>query len=115
MTAFGGVKKAVEAMRLGAGDYLTKPFEPDELPVAFLRCRAQRTAERREQHRAEGAAAGPDFFFGTGLAPLRARLEQILTAERRIEHGERLGHGRGDGSVRRRAPPSTWRGPSRKP
>lgn len=87
MTAFGGVKKAVEAMRLGAGDYLTKPFEPDELPVAFLRCRAQRTAERREQHRAEGTAAGPDFFFGSGLAPLRARLEQILTAERRIEHG----------------------------
>jgi ActR/RegA family two-component response regulator len=25
MTAFGGVRKAVEAMRLGAGDYLAKP------------------------------------------------------------------------------------------
>ena len=31
MTAFGGVRKAVEAMRLGAGDYLAKPFEPREL------------------------------------------------------------------------------------
>jgi len=28
MTAFGGVKEAVEAMRMGAGDYLSKPFEP---------------------------------------------------------------------------------------
>ena len=29
MTAFGGVQQAVEAMRLGAGDYLAKPFEPE--------------------------------------------------------------------------------------
>lgn len=31
MTAYGSVKNAVEAMRLGAYDYLTKPFEIDEL------------------------------------------------------------------------------------
>src|SRR5690606_23140126 len=54
MTAFGGVKQAVEAMRLGAGDYLAKPFEPDELPLAFLRCRATRRARRREEHSVAG-------------------------------------------------------------
>ena len=42
MTAFGGIKAAVEAMRQGAGDYLSKPFEPDELPIAFMRCREKR-------------------------------------------------------------------------
>jgi two-component system response regulator HydG len=30
MTAYGSVEKAVEAMKEGAYDYLTKPFEPDE-------------------------------------------------------------------------------------
>ena len=87
MTAFGGVKKAVEAMRLGAGDYLTKPFEPDQVPLAFLRCRAQHTAARRDEYRTGEPGTGPDFFFGENLAPLRARLEQILTAERRLAHG----------------------------
>ncbi len=86
MTAFGGVKQAVEAMRLGAGDYLTKPFEPEQLPVAFLRCRAQRSAARREEHRAPQGTTEPDFFFGRALAPLQARLDQILAAERRIAH-----------------------------
>lgn len=36
MTAFGTVRDAVRAMRLGAFDYLTKPFEVEEL-VALLR------------------------------------------------------------------------------
>ncbi len=91
MTAFGGVKKAVEAMRLGAGDYLAKPFEPDELPLAFLRCRAQRHAERRDQNRANPAPAGGgtaavgELFFGPSLAPITAVLDQILAAERRLE------------------------------
>ncbi len=31
MTAFGSVETAVEAMKLGAYDYLTKPFDKDEL------------------------------------------------------------------------------------
>lgn len=37
MTAFGTIETAVKAMRLGAFDYLTKPFEGDELIVAIKR------------------------------------------------------------------------------
>ncbi len=84
MTAFGGVQKAVEAMRLGAGDYLTKPFEPEALPLAFLRCRQERTALRREQHRVGRGRDDDSLFFGHSLAPVRAQLDAILAAERRL-------------------------------
>src|SRR6185295_7443855 len=33
MTAFGSISTAVEAMKLGASDYVQKPFELDELEV----------------------------------------------------------------------------------
>ncbi len=37
MTAFGEVDNAVEAMKLGAFDYLQKPFSPDEMELAVNR------------------------------------------------------------------------------
>lgn len=37
MTAFGTIDTAVKAMKLGAFDYLTKPFEGDELIIAVKR------------------------------------------------------------------------------
>src|SRR5678815_5080840 len=31
ITAFGNIKQAVEAMKLGASDYITKPFQPEAI------------------------------------------------------------------------------------
>ena len=42
MTADGGVTGAVEVMRLGALDYLVKPFDPDELPLVIARAQRAR-------------------------------------------------------------------------
>ncbi|MFI4883411.1 MAG: sigma-54-dependent transcriptional regulator, partial [Phycisphaerales bacterium JB064] len=58
MTAFGSVQTAVEAMKLGAFDYLTKPFEGDELLICVKRA-IQHAKLRRENAvlRAQGSQA----------------------------------------------------------
>ncbi len=43
ITAYGTIQNAVEAMRLGANDFLSKPFEPDELLLVV-----QRTLKARQ-------------------------------------------------------------------
>jgi DNA-binding NtrC family response regulator len=86
MTAFGGVRQAVEAMRLGAGDYLSKPFEPEEIPLALVRCRSMRLAARRSEHRrAETGADADQLFFGESLRGVRKQLDTIVATERRLE------------------------------
>ena len=45
MTAYGSVSTAVEAMKQGAADYLTKPFEKDELLLVLEKVLKQRRLE----------------------------------------------------------------------
>jgi DNA-binding NtrC family response regulator len=87
MTAEGGVTGAVEAMRLGALDYLVKPFEVDELSLVIARARRTRQAQRLDEHeREQSGQAG--LLFGTALASLKGQLDKILAADRRV--GEHL-------------------------
>ena len=82
MTANGEVAGAVEAIRLGALDYLVKPFDPLELPLVMNRVRRSKQTSRAEEHRRDEA---PEFFFGGALADLKAQLQRILAADRRMQ------------------------------
>ena len=85
MTAEAGVAGAVEALRLGAADYLAKPFSPDEVPLVAARVRRTRQSERVEEHRRESEGPGAGFFFGSALGALEQQLEKILAADRRLQ------------------------------
>ncbi|MBI4871634.1 MAG: sigma-54-dependent Fis family transcriptional regulator [Candidatus Riflebacteria bacterium] len=49
VTAFATVDTAVEAMRLGAFDYIRKPFDPEEVKIVLQRALRSRDLERENQ------------------------------------------------------------------
>ncbi|MCL5097446.1 MAG: sigma 54-interacting transcriptional regulator, partial [Candidatus Omnitrophica bacterium] len=86
MTAQGGVAGAVEAMRLGALDYLVKPFDLEELPLVINRARRARQSARIEEHRRSDAVRGGNvFYFGDTLSGLEVQLQKILAADNRLK------------------------------
>jgi DNA-binding NtrC family response regulator len=87
MTAEGGVAGAVEAMRLGALDYLVKPFELGALPLVIGRARQTRQSARVDEHRRREAPER-EFFFGSSLAALENQLQRIIASDNRMQ--ERL-------------------------
>jgi DNA-binding NtrC family response regulator len=50
ITAYGTIESAVEAMRQGAFDYLTKPFDRDELRMTLERALRMRRLEQENVH-----------------------------------------------------------------
>jgi DNA-binding NtrC family response regulator len=68
MTAFGNSTVAIEAMKLGAYDYLTKPLHFDEVLLQLQRAiRGRREARELEEYR--GATAGDDELAIIGDSP----------------------------------------------
>jgi len=71
MTAFASVETAIEALKKGANDYITKPFKVDEIKLAI-----QKTLENRELRREN--------------RELKARLEDEYSFERIIGDDPRI-------------------------
>ena len=80
MTAFGTVASAVDAMKRGASDYLTKPVDLDELELVVARVLGQRALESENR---ELRQALESRYRLQGLQTSNARMaEAINTAAR---------------------------------
>lgn len=68
MTSYASVKSAVEAMKLGARDYITKPFDHDELVQVLERVLAKRVPSEDK-----GATTGRalETAVGAGASPVQ--------------------------------------------
>ncbi len=76
VTAYGSIESAVEAMRVGAFDYVTKPISPAEIRIYAAKVAAVRSLERRVA-RLEGdlGRLNPEPILESRNAAMRRALE----------------------------------------
>ncbi len=80
MTSFGSVKSAVEAMRQGAVDYITKPFDHDEMMLTVDRILRERNLLRQnEALKQDVARTYPLQMIGHCAA-----MEEVFTRLRKV-------------------------------
>jgi len=81
ITAFGSVEEAVEALKLGATDYLTKPLDLDRLQIVIRKALERRTLLRENRELRQKLAGGPrleGFVGGSGA------VEEVLNTVARV-------------------------------
>lgn len=88
MTAFGSVDTAIEAMKKGAYDYITKPFEVDEVKLTVKKCLSQSQLYRENielRKRLEGQDS-LDSFIGESrvVVELKKMVKQVAPTDSTI-------------------------------
>src|SRR5271166_4339703 len=79
MSAYGNVDLAIEAMKAGAYDYVSKPFKPDEVVLAL------RKAEERESLRRENRALREQIRSENEFESILAKSPQMVEVFRTIQ------------------------------
>ncbi len=79
MTAFATVSSAVEAMRIGARDYLTKPFAMEELATVLERAGQRAHFDRESRLLRERLRSQTDTTGLVGRSPEMEKLYRILS------------------------------------
>jgi two-component system response regulator AtoC len=86
MTGEGGIKSAVDAMRHGAVDYLSKPFDLEELPLVFQQAHTNLKKKRLVEHVTKNNKQRTEhLFFEGSFATDLQQLEKILSADNRLK------------------------------
>jgi len=83
ITAQGSIESAVEAMRLGACDYLLRPFDNEALDLAIGRVFAVHEMQQQNQFLRGEVDRGWDGLVGTGAAMQRVRQQIAQVAPTR--------------------------------
>jgi two-component system response regulator AtoC len=78
MSAYGNVDLAIEAMKAGAYDYVSKPFKPDEVVLAL------RKAEERETLRRENRALREQIQKENRFESILAKSKEMLDIFRTV-------------------------------
>jgi DNA-binding NtrC family response regulator len=86
MTAFATVASAVEAMRIGAGDYLTKPFSLEEVSAVLERASQRRTFDLESRNLRERLRTGNGMGNLIGRSPAMEKLYRILSKVSHTSH-----------------------------
>ena len=85
ITAFATVESAVQAMKLGAFDYILKPFKVDQIEMVVERaCRHRRLVDENERLRAELAdAERPKELVGSSpeMETLADQIRQVASSQ----------------------------------
>jgi DNA-binding NtrC family response regulator len=81
MSAYGTVDTAVECMKMGAYDFISKPFKKDEI-VMVLRKAEERERLKSENRRLRAVVAGDDFLCG--IISRNPAMQEIFSQIRRI-------------------------------
>jgi two-component system NtrC family response regulator len=75
ITAYGTIRDAVEAVRMGAADYLTKPFEKEELLLVITRSLKTKDLEREN---VELRSQLTERFSFDGMIGRSAKLDEVF-------------------------------------
>ena len=79
MSAYGSIDTAIEAMKQGAYDYISKPFKPDEVLLALKKAEERERLKRENrQLRARIQEIEKDYSFGTMIARSQ-RMQAVFT------------------------------------
>ncbi|NOS79054.1 MAG: sigma-54-dependent Fis family transcriptional regulator [Nitrospira sp.] len=78
LTAYGTVNRVVEAMKLGACDFLTKPFDPDHLGIVIQKVLERESLKREVTH----LRSDLDARYSTIVAE-SATMKDVVTAAKR--------------------------------
>ncbi len=80
LTGHGTIQSAVEAMKLGAGDYLIKPCHPDELLMVAARLLELRQLRREVQYLRTQLSAGERYGELIGKSPRMREIYEVIEA-----------------------------------
>lgn len=86
MTAHATVTSAVEAMRTGANDYLTKPFEVDDLAAVLDRAAERRSLDTSNRRLRESLRSQQGLGNLIGASPEMEKIYRILSKVAQTAH-----------------------------